>query len=221
MRKASLALFVFISALAVGWVSLWLWNNTVFANPALLEAKDALSVQAAWAQALLSVLAVLVAIGVARHQAQQGRALIESERTRLRDIERQESADRQALVSSCLKDTMDGLILLSDQIKANDSAGAETSIPRVSALAHNALSGLRRVFPVLSTTANGALLSYRIEVELVKLTELRHQLSEFLYTRDIFGDLSIKDAFLHRDIVGAVSLVNRSNEILFVSSRGL
>lgn len=208
-------------AVMLVWVSVWLWTNTVFANPALLEAKDALSVQAAWAQALLSVFAVLVAIGVARHQAQQGRALIESERARLRDIEKQESADRQALVASCLKDTLDGLVVLSDQIRANDSDGVEKSIAKVSALAHSALNALRRVFPVLSATPNGALLSYRIEVELEKLSKLRSRLSEYLYSPDVFGDSSIKSSFLHKDIVGAVSLINRSNEMLHISSRGL
>ncbi|HHA2894700.1 TPA: hypothetical protein ACOFC4_000262 [Stenotrophomonas maltophilia] len=210
-----------VVALMLAWVCSWLWTNTVFANPALLEAKDALSVQAAWAQALLSVFAVLVAIGVARHQAQQGRALIESERTRLRDIERQESADRQALVTSCLKATQDGLVVLSDQIKANDSDGVQKSITSISALAYHALNALHRVFPVLSTTPNGALLSYRIEVELGKLSELRHHLSEYLYSRDELGDSSIKDVFLHKDIVGAVSLINKSNEMLYISSRGL
>lgn len=221
MWKWLIGLCSALVAVMLVWVGLWLWTNTVFANPALLEAKDALSVQAAWAQALLSVFAVLVAIGVARHQAQQNRALIESERTRLRDIEKQESADRQALVASCLKVTLDGLVVLSDQIKANDSGGVQKSITRISALAYQALNALQRVFPVLSATPNGALLSYRIEAELRKLSELRNHLSEYLYSRDEFGDSSIKDVFLHRDIVGAVSLISRSNEMLYISTRGL
>ncbi|MBH1853067.1 hypothetical protein I5V61_12405 [Stenotrophomonas maltophilia] len=221
MWKWLIGLCSVMVAVTLAWVCLWLWTNTVFANPALLEAKDALGVQAAWAQALLSVFAVLVAIGVAWHQAQQSRALIESERTRLRDIEKQESADRQTLVASCLKDTLDGLVVLSDQIKANDSVGTEKSIARISALAHSALNALRRVFPVLSATPNGALLSYRIEVELEKLSKLRSHLSEHLYSPDVFGDSSIKSSFLHKDIVSAVALINRSYQMLYISIRGL
>lgn len=222
MWKAALAVFVVICALAVGWVSLWLWNNTVFANPALLEAKDALAAEAAWTQALLSVLAVLVAVGVARHQAQQSRALIEAERLRLRDIESRESFDRQALVASCLQETQTNLELLAEEIKKNRVDEAENLIWRVSASSRSALKALSRVFPVLSVTANGALMSYRIELELERLSSMNSYLHESLYDRDdVMGDVRIKPSFLHKDICSAVELINRARTVLIVSTRGL
>lgn len=92
---------------------------------------------------------------------------------------------------------------------------------KVSASARSALKALGRVLPVLSVTANGALMSYMIETELNTLSSAHVLLDGCLYERDQVNQQVIKKSLSHHDVFTAVDTISRARTMLIAAVRGL
>ena len=172
---------------ALVWVRRWLYINRVFADPTALKPEDGLAVQAAWAQAILSVLAVLVAIWVAKAQANQSRKLIEDEVSRIRAKEDQESLERQSLARTALNDAFEHCSAAAALLRKEDDGEWHVALNRLQLGANNAARDFARVSPVLRKTPSGALHCFHIEEMLAKFSRGRTEFFSPLMVQGTHG----------------------------------
>ncbi|HHA2422304.1 hypothetical protein [Stenotrophomonas maltophilia] len=169
------------------WLCRWLYVNRVFADPTALEAKDALAAQAAWAQAILSVLAVLAAIWVAKAQANQSRKVIEEELGRVRAKEDQESKERQSLARTALADLFDKIPLAVSLLRQEGDEGWDPALRHTLQGAKSAIEDFARVSPVLKQTPSGALHCFHIEEILARFANSRADFFEPIMEPGAYG----------------------------------
>lgn len=169
------------------WLCRWLYVNRVFADPTALDAKDALAAQAAWAQAILSVLAVLAAVWVAKAQANQSRRVIEEELGRVHAKERQESAERQSLARTALADLFDKIPVAVSLLRQEGDEGWHPALQHMLQGAKSAVEDFARVSPVLKQTPSGALHCFHIEEILARFAHSREDLFEPIMERGAYG----------------------------------
>lgn len=172
LKSAGYVLVVGIGA-ALLWLFRWLYINRVFADPTALKAEDGLAVQAAWAQAILSVLAVLVAIWVAKAQSNESRKLIEDEVLRIRAKEDQESNERQSLARTALDDAFEHCSAAVALLRKEDDGEWHVALHKLELGANSAAGDFARVSPVLRQTPSGALHCFHIEEMLAKFARGR------------------------------------------------
>lgn len=216
MNYLRIVVHVLVMCLLVAaiWLSFWLHDNRVFADPTALEAKDALAAQAAWAQAILSVLAVLAAVWVAKVQADQSKALIKSELDRTRSKELKESSERQYLARTSLDDIFSKFDEIKVALNEGDSESWSVALSTLESSAKNAQDDFARVSPVLKQTPAGSLHCFYIEESLAKLARPRDTIFASLLTMR-FGVQTIKEyasADVAKDVWTAIE--KESDELL-------
>ncbi|MDH0185931.1 hypothetical protein N7676_00525 [Stenotrophomonas sp. GD03993] len=171
------------------WLSVWLYMNRVFADPTALPPKDALAAQAAWAQAILSVFAVLAAVWVARGQAKQSQKLISDELARVREKEGRESAERQSLACTALQSVFNELTRVIALLCEDDYEKWAEALMLLRSGSSQATKDFQRVAPVLNSTPSGALHCFNIEQSLQRFENAMAEYFQPLVTRDEFGRL--------------------------------
>lgn len=191
MRVLKALAYILTASIGVGlvWLSVWLYMNRVFADPTALPPKDGLAAQAAWAQAILSVFAVLAAVWVARGQAKQSQKLISDELARVREKEGQESAERQSLACTALQGVFDDLTRVIALLCEDDFQKWHEALILLRSGSRQATKNFQRVAPVLNSTPSGALHCFKIEESLQRLENAMAEYFQPLVTRDDFGSL--------------------------------
>ncbi len=176
------------------WLCRWLYVNRVFADPTALDAKDALAAQAAWAQAILSVLAVLAAVWVAKAQANQSRKMIEEELGRVRAKEKQESEERQSLARTALADLLDQIPVAVALLRKEGDEGWDPALQHMLRGAKSAIEDFERVSPVLKQTPSGALHCFHIEEILTRFAHSRADFFEPIMKPGAYGGYVFRTA---------------------------
>ncbi|WP_439426730.1 hypothetical protein [Stenotrophomonas sp. T8] len=191
MKVLKALAYILTASIGVGlvWLSVWLYMNRVFADPTALPPKDGLAAQAAWAQAILSVFAVLAAVWVARVQAKQSQKLISDELARVREKEAQESAERQSLACTALLSVFDKLTRVIALLCEDDYEKWEQALILLRSGSSQATKNFQRVAPVLNSTPSGALHCFNIEQSLLRFENAVTEYFQPLVTRDVFGSL--------------------------------
>ncbi len=191
MKVLKALAYILTASIGVGlvWLSVWLYMNRVFADPTALPPKDGLAAQAAWAQAILSVFAVLAAVWVARGQAKQSQKLISDELARVREKEGQESAERQRLACTALESVFDDLTRVIALLCEDDYQKWPEALTLLRSGSSQATKDFQRVAPVLNSTPSGALHCFNIEQSLQTFENALTEYFQPLLTQDEFGRL--------------------------------
>ncbi|MDF2481388.1 MAG: hypothetical protein K0R79_1745 [Stenotrophomonas indicatrix] len=191
MKVLKALAYMLAASIGVGlvWLSVWLYMNRVFADPTALPPKDGLAAQAAWAQAILSVFAVLAAVWVARGQAKQSQKLISDELARVREKEEQESAERQSLACTALKSLFDKLPRVVSLLCQDEYEKWHDALVLLRSGSIQATKNFQRVAPVLNSTPSGALHCFHIEQSLQRFDNAMAEYFQPLVERDALGDV--------------------------------
>ncbi|CAM4150259.1 Transmembrane protein [Stenotrophomonas pavanii] len=189
--------FVYLLTACIGaglvWMSIWLYINRVFADPTALPPKDGLAAQAAWAQAILSVFAVLTAVWVAREQAKQSQKLLSDELARVREREARESAERQSLACTALRGLLDRLPRVVALLCTDDCTKWSDALDLLQSGARQASLDFERVVSVLNNTPSGALHCFHIVQSLQTFGNALREYFEPLVVRNMLGDVVFAD----------------------------
>lgn len=166
--RAIIGILAALGAVALSWMCYWLQTHRSFIDPTLLSKEAALTVQAAWVQAILSVLAVFVAVAVAFHQSKLSRALSEEQHKRSLElltaewdraaaIESERAAERQALAARVLQQLLDDAKVVADVIQRGRIQDWTVPVQKMKRIAEHTKSTFDRVTPMLAVSPSAAL----------------------------------------------------------------
>ncbi|MFY0183221.1 hypothetical protein PV767_03965 [Stenotrophomonas rhizophila] len=172
MRKAGwIAGSIALAALLV--LIAWLASNRIFLDPTDLRKEDALVVQAAWAQAILSAFAVIAAMLVGQRQSRVNLEIADASHRRSMDLVNeelkrankaigQESAARRVLARHALRPLVIQLKLGVKSVALGPQENVEGKLLDIISAASTAKTSFEEIRKHLETDAKRALMCRRI-----------------------------------------------------------